>query len=1340
MAILLSFASMMSVLFAQETNDQTKEEGIIRRTQHWANNNESFNKMNAEIEDCAEFNLLTFPEAKLFLEENISASQLLTDGNAGVLGGEGRVAINGKPSKIIYYLGKPQSISAIRIFSGNIDTRGNQDFEIRLANNENEAGKMPNFPELPTLTSGETILGGNGGGFLTAFEKTDGSNLFDAKYDWVEFRFWQTYNQQAGQPGKSASQADSWGSMIEIQVLGDLNDPSLFKNEEERQKWFEAQNLKRFERKLDALGSEVSFAIKNRESLKLAIEDIMTNYPDEFENSNYLERWEDFDQKFSELAGQNNDDFIELAQEYEAFRREVLLSNPILDFDQILLRKTTNPALQPNWISNASREKGEYNDSLVLLDMNNLDAPLKEVARGPENSYIGDIALHWEADRCLVTALSPQKTWQVFECNLEDGSLTQKTPDMGGDVDNVEGCYVPDGSIIFISSASMMGVPCIGGTGLVGNIYRVEKDGKTVRQLTFEQDQDWCPTILPNGRIMYLRWEYVDIPHYYSRIMFTMNPDGTNQIEHYGSGSFWPNSTFYAKPIPGQSSKFVGIVSGHHGVAREGELVIFDPAKGRQETQGVVQRIPGRNNPPKNVTVDQLVEYSWPRFLFPSPLSDEYYIVACRMKPSDPWAIYLVDVFDNMLKLREEPGFALLEPNPIWEQDEPTILPDRTIPGEKEASVFITDVYFGQGLPDVPVGTVKSLRVFSVSYGYRGIGGHDVFGMESCWDGRRIIGEVPVFEDGSATFKIPANTPLVLQPLDENGAAVQTMRSWFVGMPGETESCIGCHETQNSVSPGRMTKAQKMEPMPINEFYGPERPFSFAGEIQPVLDQYCVGCHDGTEVDRPNFADTNPGPGGFSNAYHALHGYVRRPGPESDIHTFQPMEYHASTSELIQMLRKGHHNVEMDQEGWRKLYCWIDMNVPYFGTWTEIAEYRSGKGTNPLKTISDRYVELKNLYSGNDLNFEADSYYSEKNPQKVAFIQPKEIPEPDRSAPTVANWPFDTETAQKMQGARATNDDPSNEKDSSDLSVNHSLTASVSLEKFALPEKNEGDSAELLENEKKIEIKLVKIPAGSFVMGDENGSLDELPRTAATIEKPFWMMTTEVTNEMFALYDATHDSRYIDQWNKDHVLPGYPANKPQQPVIRISWAEAVGFCDWLSEKTGKKFRLPTEAEWEWAARSGSDLPFWFGDLNADFSRYENLADESTRLFVVAGVDPQPINHQDWQAFIPRANGINDGNMLAQEVGGYEANPWGLYDMFGSVAEWTLSDYKPYPYQVSDGRNNGDPTIKKVVRGGSWRDRPQWARAGLRRPYESWQKVYNVGFRVICEDDLSGFSK
>ena len=261
---------------------------------------------------------------------------------------------------------------------------------------------------------------------------------------------------------------------------------------------------------------------------------------------------------------------------------------------------------------------------------------------------------------------------------------------------------------------------------------------------------------------------------------------------------------------------------------------------------------------------------------------------------------------------------------------------------------------------------------------------------------------------------------------------------------------------------------------------------------------------------------------------------------------------------------------------------------------------------------------------------------------------------------------------------------------------------------------------------------LVRIPAGTFVMGDAEGFADELPRRPVSIEKPFWMMATEVSNALYHLYDSTHNSRFIDQLSVvESVEPCFFANRPTQPVIRVNWQQAVGFAEWMSQRTGQHYRLPTEAEWEWACRAGSDRPFWYGDSESDFSPYANLADKSINLIQTQG-ERRP-GWEQWRVFFPQVFHFDDGNMVVGDVGRYRANPWGLKDMHGNVAEWTASDYRKYPYVADDGRNAGSLKNKKVVRGGSWRNRPQWSRAGTRLAYESWQRVYNVGFRLVCEE-------
>jgi hypothetical protein len=128
-----------------------------------------------------------------------------------------------------------------------------------------------------------------------------------------------------------------------------------------------------------------------------------------------------------------------------------------------------------------------------------------------------------------------------------------------------------------------------------------------------------------------------------------------------------------------------------------------------------------------------------------------------------------VDLFDNLLLLREEPGFVLFEPVPLAPRSRPPAVPDRADWTRDDALVYLSDIYVGDGLRDVPRGEVKSLRIFTYHYLYPGMGGPQaVVGMEGPWDIKRVLGSVPVEPDGSALFRVPANTPVAVQPL-ENG-------------------------------------------------------------------------------------------------------------------------------------------------------------------------------------------------------------------------------------------------------------------------------------------------------------------------------------------------------------------------------------------------------------------------------------------------------------------------------------------------------------------------------------------------------------------------------------------
>jgi hypothetical protein len=530
-----------------------------------------------------------------------------------------------------------------------------------------------------------------------------------------------------------------------------------------------------------------------------------------------------------------------------------------------------------------------------------------------------------------------------------------------------------------------------------------------------------------------------------------------------------------------------------------------------------------------------------------------------------------------------------------------------------------------------------------------------------------------------------------LQPLDEEGKAIQLMRSWLTVMPGETRSCVGCHEDGSGLDamPFRQSLAALKEPVPIAPWYGPTRGFSFAREIQPVLDKYCISCHDGSANDdgntvvdlranqktvwayqhgRPDLIRFDDTPlddlkrkysGLFPPSYVTLRKHLRVGGLESDLHLLPPMEFHADTSHLVQMLRKGHHGVELNGEAWDRLITWIDLNAPCYGTWSEFTSIRGNQ--------AERRCELRAKYGGQTACGETVVLGDPPFGGDLSPVVPRERTSPQSSArPEPASSSIRTVASETA------------EKEYLDLPLGEGIS-----------------------------LRLVKIhPA--------------LDGNHSTIRQPFWMGGYEVTNRQYAQVDPRHDSRFEHRgsWIFSEEYLGWPLNAPDQPVVRVSWEQAQDFCRRVSQRTGRRVRLPSEQEWEYACRGGTSTPFWFGSQNADYSQYANLGDRSLRRLAADSWNPKPPD------LTARDERFDDGYLVSAPVGSFAANPWGLHDMHGNVAEWTSTWYA-----VPGGR--------KTVRGGSWRDLPGDAHASQRYGYYPYQKVFNVGFRVVCEvDDAS----
>jgi hypothetical protein len=757
---------------------------------------------------------------------------------------------------------------------------------------------------------------------------------------------------------------------------------------------------------------------------------------------------------------------------------------------------------------------------------------------------------------------------------------------------------------------------------------------------------------------MYLRWQYTETPHYFDRMLFTMQPDGRQQRALWGSGAFFPTAFKHPRPVPTHPSMILGVVGGHHSLPESGRLMLVDPNLGThypfrhdpetkewgvpgthsdivprvypKEVTGCVQEIPGWGRDVIGDVYDNQGGDCKYTFAFPYPLNEKYFLVNMWLDHQGTWGLYLVDKFDNIVKLYDLPDAGLFEPIPLIPRERPPVRPDLTVAGEKEGTMFITNVYEGRGLngkypnaftPQIPKGKAKFLRIFSYHWAYWNTGNFTSIGQFSGYDIKRIIGTVPIEDDGSVAFKVPANTPISMQVLDEDGAALQIMQSWTIAMPGENVSCVGCHEKTNDVTPATTTIASRKPPQTITPFYGQPRPFGYATEVQPVLDKYCVKCHNDTNKKATgilSFAVGNPPDRWEQNqSYQSLNPFVRRPGTESDIATKSPMDYHASTSELVQRLRRGHYGVQLDKEAWDKLYTWIDLNAPYRGAW------------NSPKNESRR-LELQKLYAGIDDNPEDEFRnvaVSRGNDIDIPQVSPDEInkllkhnddgtshftasigalPKVVGDKVTVSGFPFRYNEAKQRQAALAP---------TGNFYPDGIVAREIVVGTKKLNDNQSGDEH--------IKIRFVKIPAGDFVIGSIDGFDDERPRCVVHIEKPFWIAESEITNEQYAQFDSEHDTGYEGEHGFDHVNPGYIANHRNQPVARVSWQEAMKFCDWLTKKIERekvainekrtvRVTLPTEAQWEWAARAGTDQAFYFGHRFADFSYYANLADAGLR--------------------------------------------------------------------------------------------------------------------------------
>jgi len=600
--------------------------------------------------------------------------------------------------------------------------------------------------------------------------------------------------------------------------------------------------------------------------------------------------------------------------------------------------------------------------SLCLLEIGE-DYAVKEttlihdkegVLRDPDVSYDGRrILFSWKKS-------ARGDDYHLYEMVVQTRNVRQLTSGLG--FADYEGVYLPNGDIMFSSTRCVQNVDCWHVS--VSNMYLMNKDGKHMRRIGFDQVHSNYPQVHPaSGLVTYTRWEYNDRGQIYPQPLFQMYPNGAHQTEYYGNNSYFPTTILHARGIPG-TGKVLAVLSGHHTHQR-GKLAIIDPSRGRQETSGVtlvapVEELHG------NIKIDRYGQ-GGDQWQYPYPLDEENYLVTFRPSGEKRFGIYFMNKKGERVLLASDPAISCNQPVPLAPRPTPLQPAYPTDWRQKTGFFTVQDIYHGPGLNGIARGTVKKIRVVALDYMATDIGrkhGPSTISDLAAWDVKIVLGEAPVYEDGSAAFEVPARTPVYFQAIDAQGHVVQTMRSWSTLMPGEVFSCIGCHENKNEAAANKPTTiALRAGIKPLEPFYDVTgKGFSFPKTIQPILDAKCVDCHKGGDTKPPDLRATPVWDAAarkfWNQSYHALISTDRPRGPANDTDQrlgviaeksrylnwigrwsvpvmIRPYSHGSSRSPLISLLKKGHEKVKMTREEMDKLSCWIDLALPHSGQWTE---------------------------------------------------------------------------------------------------------------------------------------------------------------------------------------------------------------------------------------------------------------------------------------------------------------------------------------------------------------------------------------------------------------------
>ena len=569
------------------------------------------------------------------------------------------------------------------------------------------------------------------------------------------------------------------------------------------------------------------------------------------------------------------------------------------------------------------------------------------------------------------------RSYHIFTCNADGSELRQITDGTWNDFDP---CWLPNGRMAFISERRNGYLRC-GRDCPTYTLFDMNPDGTQMRCLSFHETNEWNPSVTNDGKIIYTRWDYVDRYGCIVHHPWITTLDGRDPREVHGNYSHRhrrADMEMSARAIPG-SHKFIATGAPHHGQFF-GSIVMIDPRVEDDDAMGPVKRLTPDVGFPESQGGGQVYGTPW-------PLSEDYFLCvadfAYQPGASIPgfeggpygrgnYGIYLCDLHGNRELLYRDPDIASMSPMPLAARPMPDVVAtaSRDIASiehepyvglrkggrieKQEADGKISDPHsqaFGTlSLMNVydsyrpfPDGAkITDLRIIqllpmSVPSGYNphDIGVREGSSGDSVNLARFVLGTVPVEEDGSAHFEMPAQVEFLFQALDENGLAVQSMRSSSYVQPGEMLSCIGCHERKSGGTtlpaepPMAMLRAaSKIRPETVPGAY----PFSYPLLVQPVLDKHCVDCHADPESNTFSLAKDPIGGNRFYASYNNLAGRYGFTSYGDPLRTI-PGKFGAHAAPLYKILKEGHHDVKLSDEEMHRIVLWLDCLSNFYGVY-----------------------------------------------------------------------------------------------------------------------------------------------------------------------------------------------------------------------------------------------------------------------------------------------------------------------------------------------------------------------------------------------------------------------